>query len=79
MDRQTAERIWEAERRRRVIPSDPESYCPDCGTPRRPWKCHDCGRTAELIDCGHYPQPRPIASGRWDGSELDRDYCVDCA
>lgn len=44
-----------------TILDDPDVACPSCGTPRRTYRCHRCHRSAELIDCGHLPQPRPIA------------------
>ena len=53
--------------------------CPSCGEPARLRECCGCGERAWIIDCGHYPQPRPIASGRRDGSHLSSLYCDDCA
>jgi len=55
------------------------SVCPHCGEPARLRRCCICGTEAWLIDCGHYPQPGPIAAGLFDGSDMGRDYCVRCA
>jgi len=57
----------------------PGSACPHCGEPAKLRRCCVCGTEAWIIDCGHYPQPRPIAAGRADGSDLGRDYCEYCA
>lgn len=46
--------------------------CPDCGTPAEWYECRACGDGAWLIDCGHYPQPRPISG------EDDVAYCDVC-
>ncbi len=53
--------------------------CPHCGTEAAWRECDTCGTAAWVIDCGHYTQPRPIAPGRVDGSELHRLFCEDCA
>jgi hypothetical protein len=53
--------------------------CPACGAEAEARTCSTCGVSGWIIDCGHYAQPRPIAAGREDGSELDRDFCGDCA
>lgn len=53
--------------------------CPQCNTPAQHRRCTECGTTAWIIDCGHMAQPRPIASGRADGSDLQQHYCDDCA
>ena len=42
-------------------------------------ECSRCGLKAWIIDCGHMQQPRPIASGMADGSQLHLDFCEDCA
>lgn len=56
------------------IPDDPE-MCDVCGT-RAEWRtCDDCGLSARILDCGHMAQPRPIAAGRTDGSDLSHTYC----
>jgi len=48
--------------------------CPDCGTRAEYRTCEVCGTSAWVIDCGHYPQPRPIAASQ-DGQ---RYLCEDC-
>lgn len=53
--------------------------CPTCGAKAELRICDDCNEEAWIIDCGHYAQPRPIAAGRSDGSEMHRTYCEDCA
>jgi len=53
--------------------------CPDCGTPAALRTCDTCDTSAWIIDCGHYAQPRPIAAGRADGSDLHHTYCEDCS
>ena len=53
--------------------------CPHCGEPAKWRVCSECGKGAWIIDCGHMDQPRPIAAGREDGSELYKDFCEDCA
>ena len=58
--------------------NDPER-CPDCNRTGHVRTCNDCGVSAYLVDCGDYAQPRPIASGRVDGSDQGHDYCDDCA
>ena len=58
---------------------DPGSCCPTCGEPAKLRRCCVCGTEAWIIDCGHYSQPRPIAAGRADGSDLQNDYCEYCA
>ena len=54
-------------------------YCPICEEGAVLRTCSVCGKTRWTIDCGHYDQPRPIAAGRVDGSELHNDFCEDCA
>ena len=39
----------------------------------------ECSESAWIIDCAHFPQPRPIAAGRADGSDAGRMFCADCA
>jgi hypothetical protein len=48
--------------------------CPRCGARPRLRTCLGCGAKALLTDCGHMPQPRPIAIGRGGFN-----YCVDCS
>lgn len=38
--------------------------CPDCGRIAELRRCGRCGCEGWIIDCGHYAQPRPLASGR---------------
>jgi len=54
-------------------------YCATCDEPARERTCRMCGRTMWILDCGHMPQPTPIAAGRADGSDLHHDYCDECA
>lgn len=65
-------------KRVRDVGDSPEG-CTACGTPRKERQCCVCGVIGLVIDCGHMKQPRPIASGRADGSDLGYDFCVDCA
>ena len=44
-----------------TIADDIETECPACGEPRRQYTCRRCGVSAQLINCGHYAQPRPIS------------------
>lgn len=53
--------------------------CPACGERAVLRTCSVCGEQRWTIDCGHYSQPRPIAAGRANGSELHNDFCEDCA
>ena len=55
------------------------SQCGECGEHATHRECRACGTSAWLIDCGHQQQPRPIAAGRADGSDLSHDYCESCA
>lgn len=61
------------------VRDDAGERCPDCGAPRKRRTCWQCGLSAELIDCGHYPQPRPIAQGYGMGDDLGRSYCDQCS
>ena len=56
-----------------------DTDCLICDASATERTCSDCGATALITDCGHRDQPRPIAAGRGDGSELHRTYCGDCA
>jgi hypothetical protein len=40
---------------------DEGGKCPECNTPAVWRVCYVCGKGAWIIDCGHYPQPRPIS------------------
>ena len=60
-----------------TIPND--SACEECGTTPERRTCTECGQTAMITDCGHQHQPRPIAAGRDDGSEMSRVFCAMCA
>jgi len=53
--------------------------CADCGAVPATRTCADCGATADITDCGHQPQPRPLAAGRADGSDMGHTYCETCA
>ena len=53
--------------------------CVACGIRAVERTCVVCGLTAWIIDCGHKAQPRPLASGRADGSDGQNCYCTDCA
>ena len=53
--------------------------CPKCGALAEHRTCADCGCQAFVIDCGHYPQPRPIAQARFDGSDDHKLFCDKCA
>jgi hypothetical protein len=61
---------------------DPErenGRCPVCRAHAQLLTCSECLRSAWLIDCGHFVQPRPIAKGRADGTAMNRLFCDDCA
>lgn len=53
--------------------------CPICGTRAELRTCSVCGKKQWTIDCGHYDQPRPLAPGRKDGSDMNNTFCEDCA
>ena len=57
----------------------PDDPCADCGAAPEARTCCACGALAVLTDCGHQTQPRPIAAGRADGSDMGRTYCETCA
>jgi hypothetical protein len=59
------------------IPDDPS--CLECGASPELRVCQTCGTSAHITDCGHFPQPRPIAAGHNDGSDLFNVYCYVCA
>jgi CRISPR/Cas system-associated protein Cas10 (large subunit of type III CRISPR-Cas system) len=59
-----------------TIPND--ERCNECGAQPQQRTCSVCGNTALITDCGHKPQPRPIAAGRADGNEGHRDFCSFC-
>lgn len=56
-----------------------DSDCTRCDARAALRACSDCGATGIVTDCGHQAQPRPIAAGRVDGSDLSHDYCARCA
>ena len=60
-------------------PAYPTGACPICGTAIQHRVCADCGAEGYILDCGHESQPRPIAAGMADGSDLHHCYCADCA
>ncbi len=45
--------------------------CARCGQAREARMCEDCGLEADVIDCGHYPQPAEIATSA-------HDWCAVC-
>ena len=53
--------------------------CPHCLEPAKYRTCSVCGDSLWVVDCGHQEQPRPIAAGREDGSQLHLDFCATCA
>lgn len=40
--------------------------------------CDRCGCVGVIADCGCMVQPRPIAAGLSDGTEMHRTYCYLC-
>ena len=54
---------------------DGVTACEVCSTPARLRKCAGCGREGWIVDCGHYPQPRPIAPMGIFGCECSCDEC----
>jgi hypothetical protein len=52
-----------------------EGSCPECGTDGEHRTCDDCGKTAYIVDCGCYSQPRPISTDETGNRML----CDDCA
>ncbi len=56
-----------------------DATCGACGTEPERRTCSECGRSAMITDCGHMPQPRPIASGRSGGTEMSLVFCARCA
>lgn len=50
------------------------THCSICDVDAETRTCHICGRTATVIDCGHYQQPAEIAA-----DEQGRPVCGDCA
>jgi len=51
---------------------EPDEDCTKCDERARRYTCDDCGVTGMFTNCGHFPQPRPIAA---DGN---RTYCEEC-
>ena len=49
-------------------------HCPYCGELRERLACVDCGVEAEVINCGHYAQPQPVAASKHDGDPV----CDEC-
>jgi membrane protease subunit (stomatin/prohibitin family) len=56
-----------------------DSDCEQCEKKAELWTCHSCGVQGMITNCGHQSQPRPIASGRSDGSALHLSFCEECA
>ena len=54
-----------------VIEND--EACTDCGEEPELRTCVECGISAEMVDCGHQDQPRPLAADQ-DGEVR----CDDC-
>lgn len=44
--------------------------CPTCHVNAETRTCTDCGKTAVVIDCGHYAQPCEIAASKRDGAPV---------
>ena len=42
------------------IANDPP--CQACGTQPEQRECTDCAKSADIVDCGHQDQPRPLAA-----------------
>jgi len=51
-----------------------EDSCPDCGQEAFAETCEDCGAVADVIECGHYPQPQPVAASAYGGAPV----CDEC-
>jgi len=62
--------------------ADDRMPCLICGTAPKTFRCWRCSVQAELVDCIHQPQPRPITKGKLsqDGSMLDDNhfFCLEC-
>jgi hypothetical protein len=56
-----------------------DSECARCGANPEQRTCCACGVQGIVTDCGHYAQPRPIAAGRVNGTDMQHDYCSACA
>jgi hypothetical protein len=50
-----------------------DQRCDICNTDPQELRCIDCGETGTYTDCGHYDQPRPLATCA-DGETR----CLDC-
>ncbi len=53
--------------------NDEGERCPDCGETAELLTCEKCENRGQIINCGHYAQPRPIAGD--DG----RLVCCECS
>ena len=56
-----------------------DEQCNECAVAPERRICRACGQSAMITDCGHQSQPRPIAAGRSDGSEMHEMFCAFCA
>ena len=75
-------RDLEAEQSKRPATFTPicvDSACAFCEEQPRLRVCEGCDAYGLVTDCGHYAQPRPIAPGRVNGSDLGNNYCGSCA
>lgn len=44
--------------------------CTDCNVEVEHRTCVDCGREADVVDCGHHAQPTEIAASAHDGAPV---------
>ncbi len=49
--------------------------CPQCEEKAELRTCAECGKSAWIIDCGHFSQPRPIST---DDQSPFNHICDDC-
>jgi len=64
---------WFERDRLHVLAELPDEPCSLCHAPAVELSCECCAATAVVTNCGHHPQPRPIAPDT-DGALL----CGDC-
>lgn len=53
---------------------DEGEQCRSCGARAKHRVCETCGESGWVIDCGHFPQPRPISADSYGHAQ-----CDDCA